>query len=134
VISEDIKNFKNDFKTSICLLSHPSPDAAKIVSREGAEGLTKYSKQIEADADDIFYMFDTQALEERNLIGLIQTKGRGASKVLEVIYLTKVFEYKLFRYNPSVQISSGQTDDVLAAIDEDEYELDDEEGIYDDDL
>ncbi|GHU54304.1 hypothetical protein AGMMS49975_14500 [Clostridia bacterium] len=92
-MSRGIKKFKNTFKTSICLLSHPFPDAKKIASREDAFGLTKYSKQIEGDADDVFYMFDIPELEERNLIAFIQTKGCEAAKVLDVMYLTKVFSW-----------------------------------------
>lgn len=118
-LSSGLKRFKNDFKTSICLLSHPSPDAKKIVSRAGASGLTRYSKQIEGDADDVFYMFDTPELEEKDLIGLIHTKGRGASKVLEIVYLTKMFKFKLIQFDPSRQASSGAADKAIAAIDND---------------
>jgi hypothetical protein len=124
-MSGGIKRFKNEFKTSMCLLSHPSPNAKSVVSREGAAGLTKYSKQIEGDADDVFFMFDTPELESRGLIGFIQTKGRGASKVLEVMYLTKVFKFKVFRYDPSVQPSALRGSELAEVIPGDDDESED---------
>ena len=130
-LSKGLKEFKNEYKTSICLLSHPSPDAKKVVTRDGASGLTRYSKQIEGDADDVFYMFDTPELEANNLIGFIQTKGRGASKVLEIIYLTKVFEFKVFRYDASVQPVSSSVDDTISSIPNDEYDEYDGEEDFD---
>ena len=71
-------------------------------------------------------MFDTPELEANNLIGFIQTKGRGASKVLEIIYLTKVFEFKVFRYDTSVQPISSSVDNTISIISNDEYEEDEE--------
>ena len=127
-LSSGIKAFKNHYKTSICLLSHPSPDAKKVASRVGASGLTRYSKQIEGDADDVFYLFDTPELEAKNLIGFIQTKGREASKALEIIYLTKVFEFKLFKYDAQNQAASGDVSRAIELIAEDSG--DDSDGEY----
>lgn len=126
-LSTGIKGFKNEFKTSICLLSHPVSEAKKIVTRDGASGLTKYSKQLEGDADDVFYMFDTPELEMKNLIGFIQTKGRGAGKVIEIIYLTKIFAFKVFRYDPEVQMYSSTVDQAFDAIPNDDYDEDEED-------
>lgn len=115
-MSRDLIEFRDKYQASICLLSHPSPDAKKIVSREGAEGLVKYCKQIEADADDIFYIFDTEELEAKKLIAMIQTKGRDAAKVLDTIYLTNLFQYKVFRYDEAVQPASILSEDTVDSI------------------
>ncbi len=126
-IKDDLAQIYSDFPFDYCVIDHSlSPDAKKIVTRDGASGLTRYSKQIEGDADDVFYMFDTPELEANNLIGFIQTKGRGASKVLEIIYLTKVFEFKVFRYDTSVQPISSSVDNTISIISNDEYEEDEE--------
>lgn len=127
-MSRDLVEFRNEYETSILLLSHPSPDAKKIVSRQGAEGLVKYCKQIEGDADDIFFLFDTEELEANKILAMMQIKGRGASKVLDIIYLTKLFEYKIFRYDAAIQpasLSSSETVDALPFGEDDDSDGDD---------
>lgn len=132
-MSQDLLKFREEYQTSICLLSHPSPDAKKIVSREGAEGLVKYCKQIEADADDVFYIFDTPDLEMKSLIALLQTKGRDAEKVLSTIYLTKMFQYKLFRYDEGMQPTASYSGDMLDSIplgEEEGDHIDEDGGVF----
>ena len=126
-MSKGIKEFKLEFGKHVLLLSHASPKAAKVKSTSDMDGLTRYSSQLEGDADQIFFLFETEQLAMRGLVACVETKARGAEKELSVIYLTKVFAYKLFLYDVSVQEGSGEGYDILGDLGDEDYSDEDYE-------
>jgi hypothetical protein len=115
-LSRGIKEFKSEFGKHVLVLSHTSPRADKIKDMSEAQGLTRYSTQLEGDADDIYYIFENEYLESRGLLAFVQTKGRGSKTELSVMYLTKIFEYKLFRYDPQMQDGFKDNADILGEV------------------
>jgi hypothetical protein len=114
--SKGVKEFKNEFGKHVLVLSHTSPRAEKIKDVSDAQGLTRYSTQLEGDADDIYYIFDNDQIESRGLLAFVQTKGRGSKAETSLMYLTKIFEYKLFRYDPQMQDGFVDNADILGEV------------------
>jgi hypothetical protein len=89
-------------------------------------GITKYCKQIEGDADDIFYLYDTPALKANGVVAIRMTKARGGKLVLNPIYLDSCLEYRVFLYNPENQIGvvNYEIDEISDGDHGEDYDVD----------
>jgi hypothetical protein len=126
-MSLDIKNFRKKYPVYVLVLSHTSSSAKAATKSEKksiTESPTKYSGFLSADADEVFVLYSTEELYKKNLLGFINYKRRGAAKLVNHYFLTKLFAYSSFRYESEMQRDWGTAnlEDILtsAGIDEDD--------------
>lgn len=98
----DLRDFKNDYPVCIIILSHPSNDAIADLKRFGRiqsdTNSTKYTSIFRGEADNILFMYKSDAMRANDTIGIGVQKRRDATPptvdtVLKVGYDTNSFEY-----------------------------------------
>ena len=88
---------------------------------------SKESSTLEAEADELFVLRDTEILAKQGLIALENKKRRNAPRLTEQVILRKCFDVCHFEYNLEDQATDQR--DVTSA----EQALLDLENSYDDD-
>ncbi|NBH96630.1 hypothetical protein D7Y41_02795 [Anaerotruncus sp. 1XD22-93] len=125
------RNFKREYPVCVLIASHPSA-AAKDYLSSGRKipsdiATTKESSTLEAEADELFVLRDTEILAKQGLIALENKKRRNAPRLTEQVILRKCFDVCHFEYNLEDQATDQR--DVTSA----EQALLDLENSYDDD-
>lgn len=130
------RNFKNDFPVYIGILSHLSSSAKDILNRgkQLTSNTAKGNSSLDGEADEVFVLSSTEALQSKGQLMLTVTKRRDAARLTEPIILIKKFEACTFFYDPTIQNINDElnTDDLntlteLYDDDDDEYLLDDDD-------
>lgn len=104
----DCRRFKRDHPVYICVASHPSSEAKKLLStnKPMTTSPTRGSTVLGEEADEVFILRDTPSLQKQNLIELEAYKRRGP-KIVNRIVLQKKFKVNAFVYDKSLQASEG---------------------------
>lgn len=110
-MSSQLKRFKMDNSVHILLLSHSSIGNKSIKSVAEAQGITSYSKKIENDADDIFYIWN-DGLDTEGHTAIMNTKRRDAIVIPDRIVIRGLFRYATFIYSSDDQ-QKGNTKQLV---------------------
>lgn len=125
------RNFKREYPVCVLVASHPSAAAKDYLARgkkiPNDIATTKESSTLEAEADELFVLRDTEALAKQGLIALENKKRRNAPRLEENVILKKCFDVCHFEYEPEDQSVNNR--DVTSA----EQALLDLEDAYSDD-
>ncbi len=129
----DCREFKNMFPAYVLICSHPSSDLKDILQTdpEKVKNLqispTARSATLSQEADEIFILYSTEALNRQGLLGWITYKRRGPQ--VNTIFLRKHFHVSAFTYDEHDQAGAFDTEEsefeaMLSA-----YMPDDEDGL-----
>ena len=131
----DCRDFKKKFPVCVMVTSHPS-SAGKQTAKVGKntnDSPTKGAQELSTEADELFYLRDTETLAKQDLIMLENTKRRDAGRIIEPIILRKKFEVSAFVYEASDQGGdtklSIQREEALKDLD-DKFASGDDDSIY----
>lgn len=123
-LAEDSRRFKRKFPVCVMVTSHPSV-ASKESAKKGQtteDSPTKGSQNLSTEADELFFLRDTETLRKQNLIMLENTKRRDAGIITEPIVLRKRFDVSAFIYDEAMQgketAMTIQQEEALRLIDE----------------
>ena len=111
----DCREFKNMFPAFVFVLSHPSSDVKDILQTapEKIKNLqlspTARSATLSQEADEIFIIYSSDALNKQGLLGWITYKRRGPQ--IPTIYIRKHFHVSAFSYSEQDQAGSCEVDD-----------------------
>lgn len=112
-----LRNFKREYPVCVLVASHPSNAAKEYLAKDlplpHDISTTAESTALEREADELFILRDNQTLYKQNLIKLENKKRRDASKLQDMIILTKMFDVCHFDYDPDKQ-SNSNVDNLTA--------------------
>lgn len=132
-LAEDCRNFKKKFPVCVMVTSHPSTAGKETAKKDKStnDSPTKGSQNLSTEADEVFYLRDTETLAKQDLIMLENTKRRDAGRVITPVILRKQFAVSAFVYEPAMQkgesVVSAQREEALRVLDEQLYLGDDSE-------
>ena len=110
-LSSAIVQFKNDFQVAVIALSHVSTDGQEEFRKTGRivnSQPTKASSNPTADADGILFMYLTESLQSRNLIGIQCVKRRNATRFSPDVFLKPDFRTMSYDYIVEDQPASNR--------------------------
>lgn len=135
-LSHAAKQFKKNYPVCVMITSHPSTTAKDSDSRgrTTTDSATKGSQDLSTDADEVFYIRDTETLRKQGLVMIENTKRRDAGRVDYYVIMRKNFAVSAFIYDESEQASCSNVsaeraasiamlEEVYSGGDNDEYSL-----------
>lgn len=145
LLSEALRDFKNDYPVACVVLSHPSSSAKELIAKGKmvSNSPTKASANLSGEADEVFVISDTDMLKKQGLLAIQQYKRRDANPLTDYVIIKKKFNVNTYEWDERYQSNYGEEEistetaiENLNSIyeDEDYEDLDDDYDLEYDDM
>ncbi|WP_304427998.1 DnaB-like helicase C-terminal domain-containing protein [uncultured Clostridium sp.] len=147
LLSEALRDFKNEYPVACIVLSHPSSSAKELIAKGKmvSNSPTKASANLSGEADEVFVISDTDMLKKQGLLAIQQYKRRDANPLADYVIIKKKFNVNTYEWDERYQANYGEEEistesaiENLNSIYEDDDFEDLEDGIeyeyFDDDI
>lgn len=144
LLSEALRNFKNEYPVACIVLSHPSSSAKELMAKGKmvSNSPTKASANLSGEADEVFVISDTDMLKKQGLLAIQQYKRRDANPLTDYVIIKKKFNVNTYEWDERYQANYGEEEistetaieNLNSIYEDDDYEDLDEYGLEYDDI